>query len=135
VYIIDLKKFDAFSVNEKYWSQDDDVVTDYCEEHLNPGDEFSFWAGVSKQITNDQLISDFCLESIVESMQENLYDEIGEAADGYLDMLSTQENCATFKKLVSDFINSKEGSCGYFKVEEIKEFKAVWDGENYTVKD
>jgi len=131
----DFKKCDAFSVNEEEWSQDDDVVTDYCKEHLNPGDEFSFWAGVSKQITNDQLISDFCLESVVESMQENLYDEIGEAADGYLDMLSTQENCAAFKKLVSDFINSKAGGCGHFKVEEIKEFNAVWDGESYTVKD
>lgn len=131
----DFKKCDAFSVNEEEWSKDDDVITDYCEEHLNPGDEFSFWAGVSKELTNEQLISDYCLEYIIEPMQEKLYDEIGEAADGFLDMLPSQENCAEFKKLVSDFINSKAGACGYFKVEEIKKFKAAWDGESYAVKD
>lgn len=130
----DFNKCDAFSVNEEEWYQDDDAILSYGEENLNPGDEFSVWAGTSKEITHEQLIGTFALESLVEAMQERLYDEIGEAADGYLDMLPTQENCAEFKKLVSDFINSKAGACGYFKVEDIKEFKAVWDGESYTVK-
>lgn len=130
----DFNKCDAFSVNEEEWYSDDDAILSYGEEHLNPGDEFSVWAGISKQLTNEQLVGTFALESLVEAMQEKLYDEIGEAADGYLDMLPTQENCAEFKKLVSDFIDSKAGACGYFKVEDIKEFKAVWDGESYTVK-
>jgi len=67
-------------MSEKVYSSCGEIFNDDCACYDN-GD--TYWSGDKREVSPSDLIGDWAVMSLFESMQEQLYDEVGEVADTF----------------------------------------------------
>lgn len=128
---INWKEIEAFSANGEDWHSDVDCIYCHCEEWLNKGDKFTVYIGDQKSLVHGDFLRNSELACLVESMQEQAYESVGDIAEIYLENLATKDNEDEFQKLVADWIQKKTGSVNIWQVNNIREVECVWDGEDF----
>lgn len=121
----------AFSTNGEYWSCDIEVVYDYCQENLDKGDEFTIEIGDQHKLTHDDFFHPKQLACLVEQLQEQAYEKVGDIAEVYLEHFASSENEKEFKQMISNWIQSKTGDVNVWQVKNAREVKCVWDGREF----
>lgn len=94
----------------------DGETFDYSEPDLNIGD--TYYSGKVLEISPSELVHKWCVDNIIEQMEEQLYERVGEAAD---DNFSISDKAkGELHSYIKEFMN-KNSRVTCYQVTDIQE--------------
>ncbi len=108
----------VYSRDGEYFNDDPDLVDEMREEWKESKFEpDGYYAGEQKDIDVAGLVPDYIVNEILDSMDQALYDIVGEVSEDALDI--TDEKKAELKELITNFMR-ENCSCSCWAVENVK---------------
>jgi len=93
-----------------------DIFVGILESEYEPG-KYKVEKGIPKKLEHSDFISG---GRIIESIQENCWDENGEYAEDYLDGI-TDADKTELENVIADWLEGKVGEIKFFGVEDVEE--------------
>ena len=117
----------AYSRDGEFFYEDEGLVDEAREDWISgEPEDGGYYSGELKQIDVANLISDCCVDEIIERMYEALYDMVGEAAEDALSI--TIEKKEELQEIIKNFIK-ENCSCSCWAVDNVEYHSFKTDGE------
>lgn len=116
----------CYSHNEEEYHADYSVILDHFSDHYEIGDQVEFWEAEPVSGGHERFLNAW---QIIESMQEQAYEEAGEFSDGYLNEV-TKDQGEELKTLAVEYLDKVAGKPTFFTVQNVKKVAGWWDGED-----
>lgn len=108
----------VYSRDGNFFYEDEGLIDDAREDWITGEPEVGgYYSGVQKQILVEDLVSDCCVDEIIERMREALYDIVGEPAEDNL--FITEEKKNELQEIIRNFMK-ENCSCGCWAVDDVQ---------------
>ena len=111
-------KVTVYSLNGGTFYEDEGLIDDAREDWITGEPEGGgYYSGVQKQILVEDLVSDCCVDEIIERMAEALYDIVGELGEDRLSI--TYEKKKELQEIIRNFMKVN-CSCSCWAVDGVQ---------------
>ena len=108
----------VYSIDGETFYEDECLIDDAREDWITWEPEGGgYYSGVQKQILVEDLVSDCCVDEIIERMEEALYDIVGELGEDRLSI--TYEKKKELQEIIRNFIKVN-CSCSCWAVDSVQ---------------
>ena len=117
----------VYSLDGETFYEDEGLIDDAREDWITGEPEGGgYYSGVQKQILVEDLVSDCCVDEIIERMEEALYDIVGEVSEDALDI--TDEKKKELQEIIRNFMKVN-CSCSYWAVDSVQYHSFLDEGK------
>lgn len=108
----------VYSRDGEIFYEDEGLIDDAREDWISgEPEDGGYYSGVQKQILVEDLVSDCCVDEIIERMYESLYDMVGELGEDKLSI--TEEKKNKLQEIIRNFMKDN-CSCSCWSVDNVK---------------
>ena len=108
----------VYSRDGNFFYEDEGLIDDAREDWITGEPEVGgYYSGVQKQILVEDLVSDCCVDEIIEHMEEALYDIVGELGEDRLSI--AEEKKKELQRIIRNFMKDN-CTCSCWAVDNVQ---------------